>query len=96
MNQMAKQLHINMELMNLTMAVYMFASGIGASIFLGIADSIGRRPVYLFAMSVYLCANLSLGLQRNYIAMLILRMLQSVGSSGMTSESSFTSLTDMK
>ncbi|KAG4035338.1 hypothetical protein MFRU_001g01090 [Monilinia fructicola] len=81
MDHIAQQLQVNMELMNFTMAVYMLASGIGAAISFGLADRVGRRPVYLFAMSTYLFTNMFLGIQRNFIAMLILRMLQSIGSS---------------
>lgn len=84
MDHIAQQLQVNMELMNFTMAVYMLASGIGAAISFGLADRVGRRPVYLFAMSTYLFTNMFLGIQRNFIAMLILRMLQSIGSSGIT------------
>jgi multidrug resistance protein len=47
-----------------------------------LADTLGRRPVYLILFTIYLCANIGLALQRSYAALLILRMLQSTGSSG--------------
>lgn len=47
-----------------------------------LADVLGRRPVYILAFCVYLCASLGLVFQRSYAALLVLGMLQSAGSSG--------------
>lgn len=48
----------------------------------GFSDTAGRRPAYMICFTIYLAANLGLGLQNSYVALLILRMLQSAGSSG--------------
>ena len=48
----------------------------------GISDRIGRRPAYILAFTVFIGANIGLALQTNYVALLILRCLQSCGSSG--------------
>ena len=48
----------------------------------GFSDSAGRRPAYIFCFVIYIAANISLALQRNYAALLVLRCLQSAGSSG--------------
>ena len=48
----------------------------------GFSDSAGRRPVYIYCFIVYIAANVGLALQRNYAALLVLRCLQSAGSSG--------------
>ncbi|KXJ87520.1 major facilitator superfamily domain-containing protein, partial [Microdochium bolleyi] len=45
------------------------------------ADSSGRRPAYMFCFTVYIAANIGCALAPNYTALLILRMLQSAGSS---------------
>ncbi|KAE8441465.1 hypothetical protein EG329_004921 [Mollisiaceae sp. DMI_Dod_QoI] len=42
----------------------------------------GRRPMYIFCFIVFTAANLGLALQNNYVALLILRMIQASGSSG--------------
>ena len=47
-----------------------------------LSDSTGRRPVYVICFTVYICANVALALQRSYPALLVLRALQSTGSSG--------------
>lgn len=48
----------------------------------GFSDKAGRRPAYILCFTIYIIANLALGLQNSYVALLILRMLQSAGSSG--------------
>ena len=48
----------------------------------GFSDSAGRRPAYIYCFIVYIAANIGLALQRNYAALLVLRCLQSAGSSG--------------
>ena len=48
----------------------------------GFSDSAGRRPAYIYCFIVFIAANIGLALQRNYAALLVLRCLQSAGSSG--------------
>lgn len=48
----------------------------------GISDRVGRRPAYVLSFTVFMAANIGLALQTNYVALLILRCLQSCGSSG--------------
>ena len=51
----------------------------------GFSDKAGRRPAYFICFTIYIIANLALALQDNYVALLILRMLQAAGSSGTVS-----------
>jgi MFS family permease len=48
----------------------------------GFSDRVGRRPAYIMCFSIYIIVNLGLSLQNNYAALLVLRCLQSAGSSG--------------
>lgn len=48
----------------------------------GISDRHGRRLAYFICFGVYIVANTGLALQKNYIALLLLRCIQSSGSSG--------------
>lgn len=48
----------------------------------GFSDGAGRRPAYIYCFIVYIGANIGLALQRNYAALMVLRCLQSAGSSG--------------
>jgi MFS family permease len=56
--------------------------GIAPMLIAGFSDSAGRRPAYIICFTVYLAANLGLGLQNSFAALLVLRCLQSGGSSG--------------
>jgi multidrug resistance protein len=48
----------------------------------GFSDTAGRRPAYILCFTIYMISNLALGLQNNYVALLVLRLTQSAGSSG--------------
>ena len=48
----------------------------------GFSDGAGRRPAYIYCFIVFIAANVGLALQRSYAALLVLRCLQSAGSSG--------------
>ncbi|CAI4213656.1 unnamed protein product [Parascedosporium putredinis] len=53
-----------------------------APLFFGdLSDQVGRRPVYALTFLIYLGANIGLALQDNYAALMVLRALQSTGSS---------------
>ena len=47
-----------------------------------LADQTGRRPAYLLCFLIYIVGNVALALQHSYVALLILRAVQSCGSSG--------------
>ena len=78
---LARDLHVTIELINLSITSYMVVSGLAPAILGDVADKIGRRPVYLGTLSVYLMANIGLALQKKYAGLLVLRMIQSAGSS---------------
>ena len=48
----------------------------------GFSDGAGRRPAYIYCFVVFIASNIGLALQRNYAALMVLRCLQSAGSSG--------------
>lgn len=79
---LSTDLHTSIEAINLSVTVYMIVSGVTPSILGDAADQIGRRPVYIFAFVVYFFANIGLAVQQSFPALLVLRMVQSVGSSG--------------
>jgi MFS family permease len=60
----------------------MIVAGIAPAFLGNLADTIGRRAVYLLMMGIYCVANVGLTLQSNWTALFILRMVQSAGSAG--------------
>ncbi|KAI0127207.1 major facilitator superfamily transporter [Xylariales sp. AK1849] len=81
LNLLTKDLGITASQANLTVTTYMIFQGL-TPMFLGsFADSTGRRPAYMICFVIYIAANIGCALAPNYVALLILRMLQSAGSS---------------
>ncbi|KAL4930789.1 putative MFS transporter [Aspergillus undulatus] len=69
-------------LINLTITTYMLLQGIAPAFMGTFADACGRRPAYLLSFTIYTASNIGLALQTSYPALMILRCLQSAGSSG--------------
>ncbi|KAI1437934.1 chloramphenicol resistance protein [Xylaria sp. CBS 124048] len=79
---LARDLRVSTEEINLTLTTYMIFQGLSPTLFGDFADAAGRRPAFIIAFLIYLGANIGLALQRSYAALLVLRMVQSGGSSG--------------
>ena len=71
---------MNLEVCQLTVSQIM--QGVAPMMIAGFSDKAGRRPAYIICFVVYLAANLGLSLQNSYAALMVLRCLQSAGSSG--------------
>ncbi|KAH6653212.1 major facilitator superfamily domain-containing protein [Truncatella angustata] len=81
MNDIAADLGVRVSLVNLTITTYQIFQGLAPSFIASLADTRGRRPAYLVALGIYVAANLALALQWSYPALMVLRCLQSAGSS---------------
>ncbi|OCK79420.1 putative MFS transporter [Lepidopterella palustris CBS 459.81] len=79
---LAKDLHVSNSLINLTVTTFMIFQGLAPAFIGSFSDTQGRRPAYLACFVIYIGANIGLALQTNYAALLVLRMVQSSGSSG--------------
>ncbi|EEQ33866.1 Aqr1p [Microsporum canis CBS 113480] len=78
---LADDLGVSNTLINLTLTTYMIFQALSPTFFGDFADTSGRRPAYITTFGVYLAANIGLALQNSYPALLVLRCLQSTGSS---------------
>lgn len=79
---LAESLGESIQKINLTVTSYLIVSGVIPSIVGSAADRFGRRPVVVFALTVYLGANVGLALQSSFTLLFLFRMLQSAGVSG--------------
>ncbi|KAF7122920.1 hypothetical protein CNMCM5793_001096 [Aspergillus hiratsukae] len=82
LNSIAADLHVSSSQINLTITTYMICQGLAPSFMGSFADQAGRRPAYILCFIIYIIGNIALALQHNYLALLILRAVQSCGSSG--------------
>lgn len=78
---LSESLDVSLNLINLTITSYIIVQAIAPTLFGDLADTFGRRPIYLLTFSIYVFANLGLALQDSYAALLVLRMVQSLGCS---------------
>ena len=79
---LSESLQVSITKINLTITSYLIVAGIAPAILGDLADSVGRRVVYLLMMTIYCTANIALAIQRSWAALFVLRMVQSVGSAG--------------
>jgi Na+/melibiose symporter-like transporter len=86
---LSESLHVSIAKINLTITSYMIVAGIAPAILGDLADTVGRRVIYLLMMSIYCAANVGLAFQNNWTALFVLRMMQSAGSAGRQSIFSF-------
>ncbi|KAG8529167.1 uncharacterized protein KY384_005802 [Bacidia gigantensis] len=78
---LARDLHTSTAKINFTITSYLVVAGLAPSILGDMADRIGRRPISLLAMLLFLGANIGLAIQHSYSALVALRCLQSAGAS---------------
>jgi len=79
------EFHTTLQSINLTITAYILVQGIAPTFFTQLAEKLGRRPVYLLTFSIFVLSSLALSLQHSYVALLVLRMVQSLGASVSTS-----------
>ncbi|TPX17526.1 uncharacterized protein E0L32_003169 [Thyridium curvatum] len=81
LNLLSEELHVSRSQINLTVTTYMIFQGITPMFIGNLADTAGRRPAYMICFVVYIAANIGLALSKNYASLLVVRCLQSAGSS---------------
>lgn len=82
LNSLSRDLKVSNAMINLSLTTYMIFQGLAPTVFGDLADMTGRRPTYILGFIIYIGANIGLALQNNYAALLVLRCVQSTGSSG--------------
>ncbi|OAL27226.1 hypothetical protein AYO20_09824 [Fonsecaea nubica] len=79
---LTKTYNLSQSLINVSITTYMIFQGLAPSFMGTFSDASGRRLGYIIAFTIYTAANIGLALQDSYAALLVLRCLQSAGSSG--------------
>jgi multidrug resistance protein len=83
LNTIAADLGVSISALNLTVTTYMIFQGLAPSFIGSFADTQGRRPAYLIGFVIYITSNIGLALNDSYAGLMVLRSVQSCGSSGM-------------
>lgn len=79
----SKELNVSILLINLTVTSYLVVAGVAPAFMGDMADQNERRPVYILMFLLMIGANVGIAVQKSYPALLVFRMIQSAGSSGM-------------
>jgi MFS family permease len=82
LNTLAEHYHKSNSMINLTLTSFMVFQALAPTVVGGLSETLGRRPMYIVASTIYIGANIGLALQDSYAALLVLRCMQSAGSSG--------------
>ncbi|KAK2046113.1 major facilitator superfamily transporter [Colletotrichum somersetense] len=78
---LAQDFQVSSSDINLTLTTYMIFQGIVPMFIGSLADYGGRRLAYFICFTIYTLANIGLALSQNYASLLIIRCIQSAGSS---------------
>ncbi|KAI1762698.1 multidrug resistance protein [Hypoxylon sp. FL1150] len=79
---LSEELSVSVDKINLTITSYLAVATIAPTLVGDAADVLGRRPVYMVTLSLYVVANIAIALSRSYSALLGLRVLQALAISG--------------
>ncbi|KAI9275816.1 major facilitator superfamily domain-containing protein, partial [Phascolomyces articulosus] len=81
MNSVESDLNITSQQVNLSVTVFMIWQALSPSFWSSLADTRGRRPVYIATLFIYILACVGLALVTNYTLLLVFRMVQAFGAS---------------
>ncbi|ODV94209.1 hypothetical protein PACTADRAFT_45248 [Pachysolen tannophilus NRRL Y-2460] len=74
-----KKFDVSSELINISVVCYLIFQGLGPTFSSNLADTLGRRPVIIMSLSVYIAANIGLAVSDAYWLILVLRCVQAAG-----------------
>ncbi|KAK0718577.1 major facilitator superfamily domain-containing protein [Lasiosphaeria miniovina] len=78
---LARDFSVTDTQINLTVTTYMIFQAIAPMFIGGFADTAGRRPAYALCFVIYIAANIGLARCQTYAQLLVVRSIQSAGSS---------------
>lgn len=82
LDTVASDLSVSVSLINLTVTSYLILAGVAPAVMGDLAGRGGPRPVYGLVFLLLIGANVGIAVQRDFAALLVLRMVQSSRSSG--------------
>ncbi|GAA5917312.1 hypothetical protein JCM6882_008968 [Rhodosporidiobolus microsporus] len=76
----AESLGVTIQKINLSVTVFMILQAVTPTIWGSLCDSVGRRPVYLACLLIYIGSSLGLAFTETYAGLMVLRCVQAAGS----------------
>ena len=81
---MVEVLNTNQTMVNLTLSVYFVTYAFGLLFWGPLSEKFGRKPILLIGISIYVIASLCCALSSNVESLILSRILQAFGGSGVT------------
>jgi predicted MFS family arabinose efflux permease len=82
LHQLADYFSVSVGKINLTITSYMAVATVAPMLIGDAADVLGRRPIYVLALGLYMVANIAIASSRTFPSLLGLRVLQAMAISG--------------
>ncbi|KAG9230645.1 major facilitator superfamily domain-containing protein [Amylocarpus encephaloides] len=80
----SKDLNVSVSMVLLTITVYMLVQAIAPFFWMPICSTFGRRPTFIITLLIFLGANIGLIFTKGFLALTILRGVQSIGTAALT------------
>lgn len=69
-----------LEIMNWVVSTFLLMTAVSTPIYGNLADSIGRKPVFLFGIAVFVVGSALCGIAQNMVELILFRVIQGLGS----------------
>lgn len=69
-----------LEIMNWVVSIFLLMTAVSTPIYGKLADSIGRKPVFLFGIAVFVVGSALCGIAQNMVELILFRVIQGLGS----------------
>ena len=69
-----------LEIMNWVVSIFLFMTAVSTPLYGKLADSIGRKPVFLFGIALFVVGSSLCGLTQNMVELILFRVIQGLGS----------------
>lgn len=69
-----------LEIMNWVVSIFLLMTAVSTPLYGKLADSIGRKPVFLFGIAVFVLGSSLCGISQNMIELIMFRVVQGLGS----------------
>ena len=83
-----------LEIMNWVVSIFLLMTAVATPIYGKLADSIGRKPVFIFGLTVFIIGSALCGLAQNMVQLILFRIIQGLGA-GAIQPVSFTIIADI-
>lgn len=69
-----------LEIMNWVVSIFLLMTAVSTPIYGKLADSLGRKPVFLFGIAIFVIGSALCGIAQNMVELILFRVIQGLGS----------------